>query len=1284
VPFRATSKRSADAGTRARPDWSRTNRSRPSRRCRDRPGKQPGRGRPPPIAHQATEGERPIPSADEGEKEQEKGLAHARDLTRDAVLDAGAGAGKTHALVERYVAALRSGVSPDGILCITFTRKAATEMRVRVRNRILETGRTDSRAKDWLRGLGTAPILTFDAFARMLVTEFRGEAPPVGTALSAWVRERVEGWVAREAGSGGALDRLLDRLPHPAVVEALAGLLADERRLSQVTATTGPAIVATWLDLADSMSPGFERELGHWERALAAAADSGNPEGAKPFQDWIAQVREALRGARPGRLLDALRVLWNQDRPKTKTGDAMLAEIVHGLLAWRERWAGGKTWFGPMRSGLSKEAPFEDLLARLPAEAETCAELIAVATAWVERLRDERRRTGWSFADVTAAALELVEQGRLPGWARIEGVSAAEVPARDFASRFPFRHVLVDEFQDTDGVQMRLLDATRHAIDQARAGTDGPCRRFVVGDPKQSIYRFRGAEVDLFERERNAAAGRGEVAVLPVCRRSVPDLTRAIDRLFGRLLDGRDPAAEPLDPGASVTWQAMTPKREPDVGPRIELLTIAVPRDPAADLATDARVDEGAEEGEETEDEGDNPLDVAVAERIRKLVSDEPDRTVAVLTHSWARALRYGQVLRQRGVPAFVHGGFGLLDLPEVTALMHWLDALDRTDDDLAWAGMLRGPMVGVSDPGLYCLRRGHGLELPDFKTDGYRSAQGTIALSRLRWGFQFSAPAATIVLAAEAHEGMLAPAIVEALTRDQERLTAFAAAWETARESFGFLPLADVVAAIVRDTGYEAILARRPDGVEALANVRRFVGLVRATEADASGARLPRLPREVLDHLKDLLAAKEDPGAAGVAPDAPGSVVVTVVHQAKGLQWDTVVVPDLHRVKSRGRAKGGGLVRFAPGALSDESPERVVPCPLVEERKDLFKTTGGLGLGIVAAASAPADRAESRRLFYVACTRARERLVLSADWPDEEDLGAWMDRAGGFPIGLRHSRTWMEDLVLALKMAPSDEPEPTAGPLVAHATWRPGLDFVWMEVDAPQESAADVQPAVTTRIPSDPVRLLRAAKIDPPRTWKIVRPSAHASATSVPDAAVRTPSAVPAWKPGHPLGSPALEGNLVHRAIREWCYSGPMEPRHLDAAIRAEVGESRDPALRVWLQAILAHALAAQPGVVEELARAAGRGEVHHEARVSVTFEAAGERVVGAIDLLFRDDGGAWRVLDYKTDAAEGNLAEFERNRHGQVALYARALTGLVPPVQVVRIGLWRLKSGHVAEWDS
>jgi len=145
----------------------------------------------------------------------------------------------------------------------------------------------------------------------------------------------------------------------------------------------------------------------------------------------------------------------------------------------------------------------------------------------------------------------------------------------------------------------------------------------------------------------------------------------------------------------------------------------------------------------------------------------------------------------------------------------------------------------------------------------------------------------------------------------------------------------------------------------------------------------------------------------------------------------------------------------------------------------------------------------------------------------------------------------------------------------------------------------------------------------------------------------------------------------------------GTIGSRHLDAAIQGEVGEVRDESVRSWLDTILVHALTEQPELVAELSRSAARGDVHHEARVLVTLEAEGKQITGSIDLLFQDDAGAWRLLDYKTDAPEGSLAEFQRKYYSQVTLYHQALERLTPPVSVSRIGLWRLKSGHVLEWD-
>jgi ATP-dependent exoDNAse (exonuclease V) beta subunit len=221
------------------------------------------------------------------------------------------------------------------------------------------------------------------------------------------------------------------------------------------------------------------------------------------------------------------------------------------------------------------------------------------------------------------------------------------------------------------------------------------------------------------------------------------------------LLAGSAPDGAPLDPAAQVPWTPLSPRGDEEGEPRVELLlpdASAAPRYPEQD---------------DEEDRGrDDDVEAPLVRRVRALLADavaggsRDEAPVAVLTHSWDRAVYYGRLLREHGVPAFVHGGRGLLDAREIRDLLHWLVALERQDDDLSFAALLRGATVGVSDPGLYCLRRGHGLELRDVATGGSSSAAPSTRLARLRNGFRFDAREATAALRAE--RGSALPRAVE------------------------------------------------------------------------------------------------------------------------------------------------------------------------------------------------------------------------------------------------------------------------------------------------------------------------------------------------------------------------------------------------------------------------------------------------------------------------------------------------------------------------------------------
>jgi ATP-dependent exoDNAse (exonuclease V) beta subunit len=304
---------------------------------------------------------------------------------------------------------------------------------------------------------------------------------------------------------------------------------------------------------------------------------------------------------------------------------------------------------------------------QLETEAALSAAAVSVATAWLPDFDEARRALRHrTFAEVLERATEIVERVSTP---------------EDLATRFPFHHVLVDEFQDTDAAQIRFIDALVAALREGGL----PTRLFTVGDPKQSIYRFRSAEVDLFEER--CEGGRAKVGHLTTCFRADPQLTAAVDRIFARLFAGQTPDGIALDPAAAVPWQALSPRAPGEgdaAGPRIELLRPDEPPqgEPAA-VAAEGEPDELDGSDEDAEDQDPPPnvlLERATVRRIRELLEEARAREtdgrpsageapVAVLCHSWARAVHYAELLREHGVPAFVQGGWGLLEVREVRDL---------------------------------------------------------------------------------------------------------------------------------------------------------------------------------------------------------------------------------------------------------------------------------------------------------------------------------------------------------------------------------------------------------------------------------------------------------------------------------------------------------------------------------------------------------------------------------------------------------------------------------------
>jgi ATP-dependent exoDNAse (exonuclease V) beta subunit len=435
---------------------------------------------------------------------------------------------------------------------------------------------------------------------------------------------------------------------------------------------------------------------------------------------------------------------------------------------------------------------------------------------------------------------------------------------------------------------------------------------------------------------------------------------------------------------------------------------------------------------------------------------------------------------------------------------------------------------------------------------------------------------------------------------RDGERLAAFGRAMDAAIRRFGHLPPLDVLDGIVADTGYEATLRARPDGMQALANLRAFRALVRAAQAGAA-------PGEVVRELQRLTEVGDDPAAPGLNLAPGAAVLVTVVHQAKGREWDHVVVPDLDRKKPRMRVEGCDPQRVVHGAAGAVE-RRSIPSSSVESRKDVFAAERGAGGRVVEEATRGAERAESRRLLYVACTRARKRLVLGGRWPDAARLTSWMRslRCLALPV----ARSWMEDVALALQFRP-DASERVAPSDV----WREGRDFAWVSPAGAGFGEAELPRGPVA--PVDPERVRAAARAVEPVPLRVVNPSALPPDPAVPPAEIVRPAVAALPLGPSPFGSADEEGTAFHRAVQLWSYREVCPPALVARAVRDLYGEARLDERTARVSALIERQRAAQPALVTELEAAAARGELHHEVAVGYVRD-DGAWVEGSIDLLY------------------------------------------------------------------
>jgi ATP-dependent helicase/nuclease subunit A len=734
--------------------------------------------------------------------------------SRAIAVTAGAGSGKTRVLVGRYLHLLEQGQPLRSLIAITFTEKAAREMRTRIRAAIQQrlnesqspTSNLQLPTSDlWQTAfteLDAARIGTIHSLCAEILRAHPAEAEidPNFTVLeegqsAAWQAQAIEAalvWATTRSDTA-ALITLFTESRLRDILTTLIAQRLDVAAAWQVSSQVEIILTrwidehltsTTWLDalsaLSEVRSPKADDRLeiarraviDRWQEILAARATT----------DWDALLNS----------LAQLRTAISTQGQKTNWAENDLATAREAMKTLRDYY---ETEWLPL---IGKEATASWLLDRQLTDALPAVQALHARTLEeYQRLKDEGQTL--DFDDLEGRAARLLTQH----------------PAVRERWQQEVRAALVDEFQDTNARQRDIVYALTGFQSNAHDG-----ELFIVADPKQSIYKFRGADVAVFRQvQSDIQAANGLTIDLDITFRAhhalVQNLNDLLRPVLGEALDHTQPYEVPF---AELRAQRQQPEKPTRHAPYVEF---------------QVGLGENAANGREA-------AAAALAQRLITLRREEDFAwsDMALLFRASSGFNVYEEALERAGIPFITIAGRGFYDRPEIRDVLNALAAIHDPTDDLALAGLLRSPAMGLSDADIYRLRFATGSDQP-------RALWETLKTSEVFGDFGS--------LIAELHDLSGRVAVAEVLKRFLDR------------------------------THYRTLLSAVPQGHRLRRNVDKLL-------ADAHASRLISLG-EFLEYVQTL----EDVGVReGEAPvEAGGAVQLMTVHKAKGLEFPVTVIAD-------------------------------------------------------------------------------------------------------------------------------------------------------------------------------------------------------------------------------------------------------------------------------------------------------------------------------------------------------------------------------------------------------
>jgi ATP-dependent helicase/nuclease subunit A len=1102
----------------------------------------------------------------------------ALDPARSFIVQAPAGSGKTELLTQRYLRLLATVDAPERILAITFTRKAAAEMRSRVLQALADAAgpapQSEHKRATW--------ELARNVRALDVKHDWRLAQHPARLRIQ--TIDALNASLARRlpvlAGTGSALEptddpaplyeaagrRLIERLGDDSTVAKQLEVLIVHlgNRVDRLVVLLGDLLAKRdqWLHpvvsarASEDLRATLEQTLRSLvEQHLAVVCDALGPERRSELfellrysaanllkADSLAQARRSLLEACAGR-----------DAPPDAHSSSLQMWRAIAVMLFKQD--------GDLYESVSVRQGFPPtnreiktrmlaLLHSLAADERLCEDLGALRTLPDPVYSDDQWRTLEALLELLPAAvaeLQLVfqSQGKADyvevALRALRALGPPEDPT-DLALAFDYRlqHILVDEFQDTSFSQLDLLE-------RLTAGwSDGDGRTlFCVGDPMQSIYRFRQAEVGLFIGllQHGLRNLRLEPLQLEANFRSAPAVVDWVNEVFPGVLASRNDAEQ-----GAVKYSASTAGTSGEGVVHVH---------PFINADADAEASH-------------------VLTLVREALERDDDGRVAVLVTARTHVDAIARELTLAGVAYQAVEIVRLRDRPVVQDLIALTRALVHLGDRTAWFAVLRAPWCGLALADLHAL-----------------AAQSSPIVMEAALAGLLARPDDLFDITALSHDG-------------RARLQRTYSVLEAALAERGRWPLRVWVERTWNALGGPATVTRAED----LDDAEAFLARLEEIEVAADLEDVARLEEQ----LQRLFAGARDTGRARVE--------VMTIHAAKGLEFETVIVPGLHRHMpnedrellrwTRIAGPHGGMV-LAPIKAEGSDAEPIYRWIELLERRRVLR--------------------ERARLLYVAVTRAKRELHL---------LGNVLADAHGDDIEIR---------------------EPRRGSM---------LRMLWNSVAASFDAVA---PASAARPSYPPAAVLRLRRLPAQWTPPLVARPVGSPPSPIVDIATQRP--VFDWVT---LTSRHV-GTLVHRELERLCRAG--EPRSFDernmaARLAVELAELGVPPARC--ASACERVIAAMKQTLQDergrwLLGIDGRiGQAASE--LAVTGVADGQLLEGVIDRTFVDESGQRWVVDFKTSTHEGGgleafLDEEVIRYRAQLQRYA-TLVRLLHPGQIVRAALY------------